>query len=284
MGTIAGDTRMKKIQVFYFSGTGNTGAVVKPFVGSVREKGFDVTLTEINSDTKAAIEQDSIIGLFFPANSQSVSRFIRDFFVSLPQSSSATPVFAVCTLNESVAVGKFLKSALVKKGYRPFLYSRIRMPNNFMTDKFDEAGDEERLGKLPEEINRLVDGMVQLKGDWASDNGNRFVGFLGLSTPLLWWSMRLMLQIETDSGKCPKCGLCAKKCPVQNIEMHDFPVHLNHCDMCMRCIAHCPDQAKGIRGSTMKIRKSPAWGNAPSGVPSVAQSSSSASSGSSIRN
>jgi len=250
---------MKKIQIFYFSGTGNTDAVVKLFASSIREKGYEITLTEINSSTKAVIETGSIVGLFFPANSQSVSRFIHDFFISLPQTSVATPVFAVCTLNESVTVGGFLKSTLEKKGYLPFMYAQVRMPNNFMTEKFDEVDDGKRLGKLPEEIERIVDGVDQLKGDWLPDNGSKFVSFLGLSTPLLWWSMRLLLQIETNSGKCSKCGLCAAQCPVKNIVMEGFPLHLGKCDLCMKCIASCPNQAKGMRGSTMKIRNSPAW-------------------------
>jgi len=262
---------MKKIQIFYFSGTGNTDAVVKLFASSVREKGYEITLTEIKRDTKSVIETDSTVGLFFPANSQSVSPFIRDFFASLPQSIAATPVFAVCTLNESVSIGAFLKSTLEKKGYRPFMYSRVRMPNNFMTEKFDEIDDDERMGKLPAEIARIVDGVDQLKGDWLPDNGSKFVSFLGLSTPLLWGTMRLMLQIETDAGKCSKCGLCAARCPVKNIVMNDFPLHLGTCDLCLKCIASCPNQAKGLRGSTMKIRMSPV------------QSSSSASSGSSKR-
>ena len=250
---------MKKIQAFYFSGTGNTLAVVNLFASSIREKGHEITLTEINCDTKVVIEPDSIVGLFFPASSQSVSPFIRDFFVSLPQSNAATPVFAVCTLNESVSVGAFLKSTLEKKGYRPFMYSQVRMPNNFMTEKFDEIDDAERMGKLPAGIARIVEDVDKLKGDWMSDNGNKFVSFLGLSTPLLWGTMRLMLQIETDVGKCTKCGLCVAKCPVKNIMMYDFPLHLGKCDLCMKCIASCPNQAKRMRGSTMKIRNSPAW-------------------------
>jgi len=250
---------MKKIQAFYFSGTGNTLAVVNLFASSIREKGHEITLTEINCDTKVVIEPDSIVGLFFPASSQSVSPFIRDFFVSLPQSNAATPVFAVCTLNESVSVGAFLKSTLEKKGYRPFMYTQVRMPNNFMTEKFDETDDEERLGTLPDKIARIVDAVDKLKGDWIPDNGSKIVSFLGFSTPLLWFSMRLILQIETDVGKCSACGLCVAQCPIKNIVMESFPLHLGKCDLCMKCIASCPNQAKRMRGSTMKIRMSPAW-------------------------
>jgi len=44
-------------------------------------------------------------------------------------------------------------------------------------------------------------------------------------------------------SKCTKCGLCAKLCPVNNIEMKEFPEFKDKCVMCMRCKAFCPQQA-----------------------------------------
>jgi len=51
--------------------------------------------------------------------------------------------------------------------------------------------------------------------------------------------------------KCIKCGLCAKICPVDNIEMRDGkPGWLNHCQHCMACLQWCPVEAIQYKQST----------------------------------
>lgn len=43
---------------------------------------------------------------------------------------------------------------------------------------------------------------------------------------------------------CTSCGLCAKKCPLGNIEMKDGRPEWNgDCTHCMACICHCPVEA-----------------------------------------
>ena len=82
----------------------------------------------------------------------------------------------------------------------------------------------------------------------------------GLWTLLLFWFIPLfpllyllfaktsMAKIMFANNGCNACGLCAKTCPNQAIEMKSFwgktrPFWSHRCENCMRCMAYCRQKA-----------------------------------------
>jgi len=50
---------------------------------------------------------------------------------------------------------------------------------------------------------------------------------------------------RVDPGRCVRCGICAKGCPVRNISWQrgELPAWGRDCVLCLSCVATCPEEA-----------------------------------------
>ena len=59
--------------------------------------------------------------------------------------------------------------------------------------------------------------------------------------------------VPKPTKDCVKCGLCAKKCPVQAIDRTNDTADPKTCISCMRCVKQCPHHARKVNGVMVKI-------------------------------
>lgn len=240
----------KIIDLYYFSGTGNTLLAAQTFAGHISAKGFSVNLLRIEKSDAGRIDTGHIIGVAFPV-AMSTYPLVWDFICALPEA-AGTKIFMLATMaGGSIGLVGRMRSVLAEKGYAPIGAHQAKMPPNIFYVLSEERCEEVREEGLAS-VRDYADKIARVDAEWKrvpllSD----LAYFLYLAIVGLWrfrWHQRLF-RYTVDESLCTNCGLCAQLCPVENIKIASIPEFGLRCQYCMRCISYCP--VKAIRSKFM---------------------------------
>ncbi|MGC9516769.1 MAG: EFR1 family ferrodoxin [Methanomicrobiales archaeon] len=238
---------IKNIDLYYFSGTGNTYLVVNKMVEIFKKYGVEANLYQIEKSDPTKIDLNHIIGLGFPIAEQSTYDFVWKFIRSLPEADK-TEIFMVDTLGGfSGGIVGPLREILKKKGYLPIGAKEIKMPLNIFYVQ-GESNNNEKIEKGLKEAEKYASDLILGKSNW---------GRIPLLSDLMYYISIAALKLThsnlnqkyfpltVNKNKCSKCGLCANLCPINNIQFEEgeYPVNLENCEYCLRCTSFCPRNA-----------------------------------------
>lgn len=240
--------KSNKVDFYYFSGTGNTFLVVREIKSFFEENRYQVNLIKLEKADPAQVNLEHTIGLAFPIAAFSTYPFVWNFLKSLPLTDKGTEIFMVTTMaGSSGFIIPALNHLLRKKGHDPFGAKGIIMPSNlnFRNPPLAKYSRivEKGLVQARKFAHDLLFGFSHWKkSPFPASQINKF-----LQTEKPWQFMQKFLGMSIDTGKCIKCGLCYRLCPVENILMEYFPEFQQQCQSCMRCISFCPTEAIHLR-------------------------------------
>ena len=241
-----------KINICYFSGTGNTQWVVRQLVWHLSDLGHVAqafSCEEIAPQDEHLLDGD-MLGVAFPVHGSWAPRNFRTFLDELPPA-NGLPLFAVaCAGYAGGDAAWFAARPLVARGYQPFLYANVFMPNNLLYPVPRPGQVPKILGKAVRKIAHLASLIhAQRRHLEGVHPWGWLIGLLQrpLAGPVERWMMR---QLSAGEG-CTHCGWCAEHCPVGNIEVTLGEVRFGDaCLLCMRCFHQCPEQAIQWTGLT----------------------------------
>ena len=233
---------MKNVDLYYFSGTGNTRLVVERMVEIFRKNGVDVTLKKIEGSRPEDVDLDHTLGIGFPVAILSTYSFVWDFINALPEA-QGTEVFMVDTLGGySRGIVGPLRNILEKKGYKPIGACEIVMPLNIFYIQ-DKAVCDEKVKKGLQRAEKYTHALLEGKSQWGRvpifSDAMKTVSMGGLKLAA-WGPHQRYLKFRVNQSLCNGCGTCADLCPVGNIKMDEHPVTGDNCQYCMRCASFCP--------------------------------------------
>lgn len=238
--------------IYYFSATGNSLTVAKDLAGALG----DTRLIAIPKAVKdESIQQAEVAGLVYPVYMFGLPLIVADFIKKVKINPKAY-IFGVATFGGLPGRCHSLARELLKKrGLELASGFSVRMPGNY-TPLYGAIPQEKQKEMFDREKPRIEQIALRVKA--------RQRGIFEEKPSVLNWLLYKLLY-QGGSGQiplagrnfrateaCTKCGLCAKVCPVDNIELSDGrPRWLNHCQQCMACLQWCPVEAIQYKKSTL---------------------------------
>ena len=237
---------INKVKVAYFSGTGSTALVADTLEKELTNRGLSVTKSEIRTGNFPSDDKEDLLILLFAVHAFNAPRIVYEWISSLSNNNRPVPAAVISvsgggemTPNTACRVRPIQK--LEKKNYNVVYEKMVVMPSNWIvkTDdglairlleilplKVEHIADDLQAGIVRRTRPKLLDRIFSRAGEMEKE-GAKFFG-----------------QKIRVNENCSSCGLCAKKCPANNISMSDNrPTFGKECFLCLRCIYGCSNKA-----------------------------------------
>jgi flavodoxin/ferredoxin len=262
------------IEIYYFTGTGNSLAVARKIAGKT-----DGTLLSISAEMakpRIQVEADAV-GIVFPCYLAQLYGIplIVEKFVGKLENIKSKYVFAVCTygyfgpVNALPTLGNLAKIIRSRGGRLSGAFS-VRLPPNNLDFDHVPVPLERDLDKIfktgREHIDALCRAVILRKhsGFRISKSVINVVLYpmYAILHAVVAMSLRRLAKLPVGSMRnfrevipltdnsirvdeqCNGCGICEKVCPVTNISnSNGRPEWLHHCEMCFACDEWCPQGA-----------------------------------------
>lgn len=238
-----------KIILFYFSGTGNTKKVIDECVQAFQAGGAVVTLKAIenylNQDIDFDLNEYDKIGFAYPIHAFNAPELVVKFAKKLHKTQAKKDLFIIKTSGEPLWLNNVssLKLKSILKRRKMILKNEYHycMPYNIIfrhTDDMAYRMWESAKAVIPIDCQEILTGKpVKLKPF-------PFGSFLAWLFRIEYWGARFNGKRYKVNNKCIQCGMCARRCPTNNIKIEDGKFKFGKdCIMCMRCSFFCPTDA-----------------------------------------
>ncbi|MBE6072218.1 MAG: 4Fe-4S ferredoxin [Clostridium butyricum] len=236
--------------IYYFTGTGNSLQIAD----DLSKQLGNCTIHKIAEYSGEKISADTL-GVVFPVYNWGLPLILCDFLKKL-NISNGTYIYTVA--NYGGLPGKALdqcrdilkdKNIILSSGFL------INMPGNYIIGygAKSKQAQEKLFAKEKKKVNDIVNFVKnRKKGDIEKSN-------LIIDRVFTNYFYKDIVNFHeadknfTVNNKCISCGLCAKRCPVNNITIKDGKPVWNHkCELCVACIQSCPKEAINYAGKTEK--------------------------------
>ena len=255
-----------KSQIYYFSGTGNSLAIVKKLTANLGEAESISMAHSVKVKASRFNPDASVIGLVFPVYAWGPPRMVTDF-VKKCQFAKDQYIFGIATCGGTMSSTLNKLNNLVKKsGGKLAAGFAVKTESHIPTDMAEVgiikliknlAGDTIPL-PIDKRVNEITD-IIKQRQTHKSETNAFWANFLGGMINSMFIST--LKNVDKDywaDEKCIACGTCVKVCPRDNIKLDNKKVIWQHnCESCYACLLWCPQQAIQLDEQTLGKERKP---------------------------
>lgn len=239
--------------IFYFTSTGNSLHIAQDLARGLGD-GVLTGIPGAMKNKKYTVTADTV-GFVFPVYCWGLPSIVLDFVRVL--NIKAKYVYAVTTYGGFPGDTLLqLADELKKKGIVLKAGFGLRFPGNYtpLYGAHPEQKQKKLFNKAALAIPGIITAIKNQKaekiawGPWWASAILRVTKFYDLFLAHVKDSDQKLFAQDT----CDGCGICAKVCPVDNIQIKkNKPEWLHHCENCMGCLQWCPQEAIQYGKSTI---------------------------------
>ena len=222
--------------IIYFSATGNSKYIATRLA---KEEDRLMFIPDAIRNGIFEIEDDSI-GIVSPTYFWGLPSIVKEFLQKA--TFHADYLYFVATYGTTPgAIGAMAKKLI--KGKKIDSFYSVRMVDTY-TPIFD-ISTKKKQDKFTKNTEKEIDKIIEniTKKEYKTKMNGQTPSFItnAISQPLYENKKRLTSRLSVNES-CIGCGLCARKCPINAIEMKDKkPVWVKEkCVMCLGCLHRCP--------------------------------------------
>jgi len=235
----------KKAVAAYFSGTGGTERAAKRLCKALVSRGMETELMEIRRGGDLPDGKEDLLVLLFAVHAANAPEPVHEWLKAL-KTVQGTPAAVISVsaggeVTPNKACRVYSIRSLEKKGYKVAYEDTVVMPSNVFTPTPEDVSLL-LFQALPRKAGAIAEDLLAGRVKRARpDILNRFLSFIMEAEKI---GVRRIGKKYRVSGQCNGCGLCAGKCPANNIAMENGrPVYGRQCTLCMGCMYNCPKKA-----------------------------------------
>ncbi|MCI1208612.1 MAG: EFR1 family ferrodoxin [Treponema sp.] len=236
------------IEIYWFSGTGNSLFVAKKIKEKLESLGYRCSLIPLEMIKDVKIPEKTTIGIVVPVAMQSTYPLVWDFLRRLPDVTAAQ-LFLVDTLGAySGGIKGPVKKIVRQKGFTPIGAVEIIMPNLFLK-KTEDKRDKKKIEEAERSINSFCERLHENKARWHDIPvySTLLSSIYNNQKKAEKW-IKMFPKKVTD--KCINCGICIELCPKNCIDPNSKHIKedSSECILCQRCLEYCPRNAIELKG------------------------------------
>lgn len=235
--------------VFYFSGTGNSQLAAKQIASELRDE--PVSINQYLKEGKRATFHSETPLVFVTPNyawrmPEIVEQWIRENKFTGNQNAYFVMNGGTSLMANAAFYSKKLcrDTGLIWRGH-----AAVRMPKNNLALYGAFAPNEcEAIIAQAKPIFSALAKQIRRGESFREDSASLSSRFLSGPFHALYYRFYITDKGFRVSDGCVSCGRCAKRCPLNNIDLTDGkPVWKGNCTHCMACLCGCPTEAIDFR-------------------------------------